>query len=246
MKPVVAVICDTNKYGPHLFHQAGDKYVQALYRCSAVTPVLIPSLSTPLKAEDILSFANGILFTGGYSNIERHQYGAPDAPAGELLDPARDATSLSLVPDLIRAGLPILGVCRGLQELNVGLGGSLYHRLHEIEGRFDHQEKKGDSLEVQYGPAHTVQTRKNGILEKIVGCNEFMVNSLHGQGIDRIAESLTVEAQAEDGTIEAVSVTHAKAFALAVQWHPEWLAWDNPQSSRIFGAFGKSCLAHQH
>lgn len=245
MKPVVVIICDTNVIGPHMFHQAGDKYVQALRRVSDVTPVLIPALTdSPVSTEEILRFADGILVTGGYSNIERERYGLPPAPEGEHQDPARDANTLSLIPSLIEAGLPMFGICRGLQELNVAYGGTLYPRVHEIEGRMDHREDKTAPIDVQYGPAHAVDVTDGGVLHTITGETNFMVNTVHGQAIHEIANGLTVEAVAGDETIEAVSVKGAKSFAFAVQWHPEWKAHENPQSTKIFSAFGQAVRAH--
>ena len=240
MKPVVAIVCDTHKVGPHVMHQAGDKYVQAIRRCSDVTPILIPSLDTPIETNEILNLADGVLLTGGYSNIERHHYGEPSAPADENQDPCRDKNTLGLIPAVLQAGIPLLGICRGLQELNVALGGSLYSRVAEIEGRFDHSEDKNAPIEVQYGPAHSVSVTSGGLLESITKERSFMVNTVHGQAINRLADSLFVEALADDTTIEAVSLKDSKAFTLAVQWHPEWRAWENKQSAQIFKAFGEA------
>lgn len=240
MKPVVAVVCDVKQQGPHLYHQVGDKYLQALRRCADVTPILIPSLSTPITMEEITSLADAMLFTGGYSNIERHHYGKDPAPKDELQDPIRDLNTLNFLPKVLDMGLPMLGICRGLQELNVALGGSLHPRLHKVPGRFDHREDEASPIEVQYGPAHSVSVRPAGKLAEIVGKEDFLVNSVHGQGIHQLADQLIIEAEAEDKTIEAVSVKNSKNFALAVQWHPEWQAWENPQSSAIFKAFGKA------
>ncbi|MCJ9430279.1 gamma-glutamyl-gamma-aminobutyrate hydrolase family protein [Kordiimonas marina] len=245
MKPVVAIVCDTAKSGPHVYHQVGDKYVQALVRVADVTPVLIPALDEPLAREEILALADGVLMTGGYSNIQRHHYGEAPAPATEHEDPARDKNTLPLVSAILEAGVPVLGICRGLQEMNVALGGTLYPRVHEIDGRFDHREDKDAPVEVQYGPAHAVTVMDGGLLETVTGDKEFMVNTVHAQAIRDVAPGLKVEALADDGTVEAVSVEDAKAFALAVQWHPEWKAWDNPQSTKIFQAFGNAVRENQ-
>lgn len=245
MKPIVAIVCDTCQHGPHLYHQVGDKYIEALVRCSNVTPVLIPALNEPVAAAEIFAIADGILFTGGYSNIERHHYGEAAAPEGEHQDPRRDKSTLALVTSVIDAGVPMFGICRGLQELNVAMGGTLYPRVHEIEGRMDHREDKNAPVEVQYGPAHDVTVTEGGTLHNIVGESRFMVNTVHGQAIRDVAPGLKIEALAGDGTIEAVSVTDAKAFALAVQWHPEWRAWENPQSTRLFQAFGDAVRSHK-
>ncbi len=229
-----------------MYHQAGDKYVRALIDCADVTPVLLPSVTPSIDIAEITAFADGILFPGGYSNIERHRYGLPDAPASEHQDPARDAVTLSLLPAAIASGLPLMCICRGLQELNVALGGTLYPRLQDIKGRMDHREDTSDPIDIQYGFAHSVSVNKGGILANILGSDaDFMVNSVHGQGINRLANGLTIEATAADETIEAVSVENAKAFAIGLQWHPEWKAQENPQSLKLFEAFGEAVRVHK-
>lgn len=243
MKPVIGIVCDISQQGLHQFHQAGDKYIRPIVTLSGCTPLLIPALPDIVAPNEILDHLDGLLLTGGYSNVAREKYGLHPAPQGEKEDHARDANNIGLIPIAIKRGLPLFGICRGFQELNVALGGTLHPRLQEVDGRFDHRENPQDPIEVQYGPAHSVTAAENGLLHRITGDREFMVNTVHGQGIDLIADDLTLEAEADDGTIEAVSVTNSKGFALAVQWHPEWRAQENPQSLRLFQAFG---LAAQH
>ncbi len=245
MRPVVGVICETSQQGLHVYHQTGDKYLQALVRSANCAPLLIPALSGAIRPADYIDRLDGLLFTGGYSNIERQRYGEPSAPEGEHEDPARDALSLALIPAVLEAGLPLFGICRGFQELNVALGGTLHPRLQEVDGRFDHRENTDDPINVQYGPAHSISLAEGGLLHQIVGEFEFMVNSVHGQGIATLAPGLRVEAEADDTTIEAVSVLDAPGFALAVQWHPEWRSWENPQSDKIFTAFGDAARRYQ-
>jgi len=245
MKPVVAIICETSQQGPHAFHQAADKYVQALVRCADVTPVLLPSLSDPTPLAEILTFAHGILFTGAYSNIQRHHYGLAAAPEGEIEDPTRDKNTLPLIPQVIKAGMPLLAICRGFQELNVALGGTLHPELHEVAGKFDHREDTAEPVEVQYGPSHEITLAEGGMLQSLLSENRFTVNSVHGQGVNLVAPSLNVEATADDNTVEAVSVRGAKGYALGMQWHPEWNAWNDKQSSQIFQSFGAAARAFQ-
>ncbi len=245
MKPVIGVICETSKQGLHAYHRTGDKYLQAVARCSDCVPLLIPALSELISPNDYLSRLDGLLLTGGYSNVDRQLYRLPPAPADEHEDPARDKLSMSLIPSILVSGMPLFAICRGFQELNVALGGTLHPRLQEVDGKFDHRENTNDPLEVQYGPAHSVTVAEGGLLHSITGENEFMVNSVHGQGIHKLAAGLIVEAEADDGTIEATSVEDAEGFALAVQWHPEWQAWDNPQSQRLFTAFGDAARRYQ-
>jgi putative glutamine amidotransferase len=150
--------------------------------------------------------------------------------------------------DLIRAmldlGRPVFGICRGFQELNVVMGGTLETELQDIEGRLDHRAPKHDDVDVRYAPAHTINIRPGGVLEQILGKRETMVNSIHRQGIKRMAKGLAVEATAPDGIIEAVSVRDAKTFAIGTQWHPEFKALSNPDSVKLFTAFGNAVRAY--
>jgi putative glutamine amidotransferase len=157
-----------------------------------------------------------------------------------LHDPERDATSLPLIPAAVAAGVPVLGLCRGLQEMNVAFGGTLWQRVHEVPGYQDHRENKDEPLERQYADAHEVLLEPRGMLQAIAGKDRVRVNSLHSQGIRDLAPGLAVEARATDGLIEAFRVTAARAFALAVQWHPEWRVMNNPFSTALFAAFGRA------
>ena len=193
MKPVIGVICETSHQGLHQYHQTGDKYLQAVARCADCIPLLIPALSDQISPKDFLPRLDGLLLTGGYSNVDRRLYREPPAPTGENEDYARDALSMSLIPSVLVAGMPLFGICRGFQELNVALGGTLHPRLQEVDGRFDHRENTEDPIEVQYGPAHSVTVAKGGILHNITDEREFMVNSVHGQGIHKLAAGLIVK-----------------------------------------------------
>lgn len=245
MKPVIGVICETSQQGLHTYHQTGDKYLQAIVRSADCIPLLVPALGDAVRPEQFLDRIDGLLLTGGYSNIARQRYGMPAAPKGEQEDHRRDALSIGIVPAVLQAGMPLFGICRGFQELNVALGGTLHPRLEEVDGRFDHRENIDDPIDVQYGPAHSVTLAEGGLLHQIVGESEFMVNSVHGQGVAELANILMVEAEADDTTIEAVSVRGASTFAMAVQWHPEWQSWENPQSDRLFKAFGDAARRYQ-
>ena len=182
--------------------------------------------------------------TGGYSNIEPHHYGQQSVPGDEARDAERDRFNLTLIPQIIAAGIPVLGICRGFQELNVAMGGSLHQHVHKVDGMFDHREDKTTPTSVQYGLAHEITVQSGGILTAIHSDQKPMINSVHGQGIDRLGEGLTVEAVANDGLIEAISVTDASDFALAVQWHPEWQFESNKVSKAIFYEFGQQVRAN--
>jgi putative glutamine amidotransferase len=242
--PLVGIICDRKRVGDHAFHMVGEKYIDAVRDGSGALPFLIPVLTPPLDAAEILAKLDGLLFTGSTSNVAPHRYGGPAPRRHTLLDEARDATALPLMRAAEAAGMPMLCICRGFQELNVAFGGTLHQHLHEVSGFTDHRTgDKKDSLEEQYGPAHDVRIAADGMFAEIAP--EFagqivQVNSLHGQGIDRLAPRLRVEAEAPDGAIEAVSMNDARAFLFGVQWHPEWRQADNPVSRALFAAFGEA------
>ncbi len=221
-------------------HAAGDKYLRAVLDGAHGLPLLIPALGGALAAEETTARLDGLLITGSPSNILPEHYGGAPSEPETLHDPDRDATTLPLIRAALAAGVPLLGICRGLQELNVALGGTLHQRVHELPGMHDHRWDDEDPLDTQYGPAHPVRVRPGGLLAPLLGAREIAVNSLHWQGIDQLAPGLRIEAEAPDGLIEAVSVEAAPAFALAVQWHPEWRFSENPESLALLEAFGAS------
>jgi putative glutamine amidotransferase len=224
--------------GSHPFHMVGEKYARAVLEAADALPLLIPAFGEELRLDELVQSLDGILFTGSPSNVEPHHYqGTPSEP-GTLHDPERDATTLPLIRKAVQAGVPVLGVCRGFQEMNVAFGGSLHQKVHEVPGYDDHRDDTTQPLEVQYGPAHDVILEPGGMLRAMAGSDRVQVNSLHSQGIDRLAPGLVVEARATDGLIEAFHVRNAPRFAVAVQWHPEWKAMTNPFSRALFAAFG--------
>jgi putative glutamine amidotransferase len=238
---VIGVPCDIKMIGQLPFHAVGEKYLAAAAGAAGVQPVLIPALAGNDTVETLLDMVDGVLLPGSPSNIEPHHYGAEPSRPGTKHDPARDAITLSLIPRLIESGIPVLGICRGFQEMNVALGGELYQHVHEQSGFQDHREPEVDDLNVQYGPAHQVHFPQGGLVHQWLGLLKGQVNSLHGQGVKRLADCLQPEAVADDGLVEAFSVKGAKNFAFAVQWHPEWKYGSNPVSLAIFKAFGDAC-----
>lgn len=226
--------------GPHPFHAVGEKYIAAVVQAADCLPLLIPVLETPLDVTEILARVDGIFFPGSPSNVEPQRYAGMASAPGTLHDPHRDATTLTLIPRAVARGIPVFGVCRGFQEMNVAFGGTLHQRIHEVDGLDDHREDKEQPLDVQYGPAHDVVLEPGSLLRRIAGQERISVNSLHGQGVDRLAPDLAVEARAPDGLVEAFRVSSAPSFALAVQWHPEWKVMSNPFSSALFAEFGKA------
>ena len=239
--PLVGLPADSKPIGLHRYQAVGEKYIRAVVEGAGATPLLIPSLSPPLDLAALLDQLDGLLLTGSYSNIEPHHYDGGPSYEGNLHDPGRDATSFSLVRLAIEKKLPVLAVCRGLQEVNVALGGSLHQKVHEVAGFEDHREDLEDPLDAQYAPVHPVKL--SGSLRDIAGADTAMVNSLHGQGIARLGRGLRVEATAPDGLVEAVRLDDEERFLLAVQWHPEWKVADNPFYLGTFQAFGAACRA---
>lgn len=242
-KPVIGIPADRRLLGAHWFHCVGEKYILAVARAAEAVPVLVPALGEE-HLQDWLDSFDGILFTGSPSNVEPHRYQGEAAAPGTLHDPERDATTLPMITSAVAAGLPVLGICRGFQEMNVAFGGSLAQQLQQQPGRLDHREDAALPLEQRYGPAHDIELTEGGLLHGIAGQRRVKVNSLHAQGVARLGDGLTVEAVADDGVVEAFRVAAAPAFALAVQWHPEWKVMDNPFARALFGAFGRAGREH--
>ena len=242
-KPLIGVPADRRIVDPHPFQMVGEKYLDALIKGSDALPLMLPLMPEDVDVDELLARFDGIFLTGSYSNIEPHHYDGEPSDEGTLHDPHRDAVTLPLAKRAMETGVPLLAVCRGFQELNVALGGTLHQKVHEVPGYHDHLEKKEDPLDVQYGPSHPVNLVDGGLLRELAGSDQVMVNSLHAQGVARLADGVTVEAVADDGLIEAFRVDDAPGFALAVQWHPEWRATENEFSTAIFKAFGDACRA---
>ena len=237
-KPFIGIPADRRVLGKHWFHAVGEKYIAAVAEAADATPVLIPALGEALDIEALLSRFDGLLLPGSPSNVEPHHYKGPASDPGTLHDPHRDSTTLPLIPAAVAAGLPVLAVCRGFQEMNVAFGGTLWQKLHEVPGLSDHREDEEQELDIQYGPAHDVVLEAGGLLRQLAGQERVRVNSLHSQGVQTLGKGLDVEARATDGVIEAFRVHAAPRFAVAVQWHPEWKVMSDPFSRALFAAFG--------
>lgn len=218
----------------------GDKYARAVKVGAQAQPVLFPLAD----AEDIpvlLELVDGVLLTGSPANVAPSHFGQTVSDPSLPLDAERDRLTLSLVRACVAQGVPLLGICRGFQEINVALGGSLHQQVHHVEGLRDHREPSQQPPETQYAPSHAITIQPGSVLHQWAGATEAMVNSLHGQGISRLADGLEPMAHAADGLVEAFAVRTARAFAYAVQWHPEWRCWENPFYQATFTAFGAAC-----
>lgn len=239
MKALVGISCCSKAFGPYAManHAASDTYIHAVDALVGAVPILMPANGTAADIATLLDRLDGIILTGSRSNVEPSLYGGPPHEAGTPEDLARDLVTLPLIRAAVARGTPVLAVCRGLQELNVALGGTLHQRLQDLPGRLDHSTPMQANAAVRHGKAHLVALVAGGWLHGIAGQPTVAVNSLHNQGIDRLADRLVVEATAPDGTIEAVRVT-GKVFAVGVQWHPEYDHDVDPVSRRIFESFG--------
>jgi putative glutamine amidotransferase len=246
-RPLVLLPSDNQHIGPHAVHLVWRQYVQAV-RLAGALPVVVPPCSAE-DIEDMLVSADGVLLTGSPSNVHPAHFGEAVRDPSLPLDPDRDAWTLPLVRRVLALGVPLLAICRGAQEANVALGGSLHQAVHEVPGHADHRgpggPRDGEPLEVEFGPAHPVAVRPGGVLHAVTGLDTFVVNSVHGQAVHQLAPGLQVEAHAPDGLVEAFSVEGAAGFNLCLQWHPEWEADDNPVSMQILRAFGQAVRAQQ-
>lgn len=252
--PVVGIPCDIREIAPHPFHAVGEKYINGVAHGARAIPFLIPGFGAgrdlePLDGlidiDDMLDHLDGVFLPGSPSNVEPRHYGGHEPRPTTMLDAQRDALSLPLIRRTITRGIPLFAVCRGLQELNAALGGTLFQHVEEVPGRMDHRAPDAPR-DQQYEPVHDIEVTEGGLLHELTGLTRYKVNSLHGQGIDRVAPGLTVEAVAPDGQVEAVTVTRAPGFALAVQWHPEWRFQERPYDHVLFTAFGEACRAYRH
>jgi putative glutamine amidotransferase len=234
--PVVLVTSCNRLLGEHPFHVAGRKYVDAV-RLAGALPLIAPPFP-PAELDELLATADGVLLTGSPSNVHPSHFGEgvhnPELP----LDPERDAWTLPLIRRVLATGMPLLAICRGTQEVNVALGGTLYQAVQEEPGHADHRAAQGAPAAQQYGVAHAIEVEAGGVLASIVGAGSLQVNSLHGQAVRDLAPGLRAEAHAPDGVVEAFSLPAAAGFNLCLQWHPEWQAADNPVSMQILRAFG--------
>lgn len=239
-RPIVAIPCDHRMIGAHPFHAVGEKYVLAVRDGADATPLLVPVLDNPIAVNEVLDTVDGILLTGSPSNVDPGLYGGQSSRDGVLHDRRRDTTTIPLIKNAIAQAKPLLAICRGFQEMNVAFGGSLHQHLEEVPGRLDHREDKSAPLVAQYAHAHDILIEPSGLLARLAGTTRLKVNSLHGQGIDRLGTGLVIEASAPDSTVEAIRPYSARNFALGVQWHPEWKFWEDPLSLAILQAFGSA------
>ena len=242
--PLIGVPADIRMIENAPFHAVGDKYLRAILEATGGLPLAIPAHGELYDVPDLVHRLDGLLLTGSPSNVHPGHYGAAPGPEAEPHDRARDATTLPVIREALDQAVPLLAICRGCQELNVALGGTLHPRVHALPGKEDHRAPEVDDWDVKYAKRHPVALTEGGAFQDLAkGAREIQVNSLHWQAVDRLAGNLAVEAVAPDGTVEGLRVTDARAFALAVQWHPEYEVLKDAFSTALFGAFGKAAVA---
>ena len=242
--PLIAIAADVRFHDGYHWHGSPSTYLEAAVAVARVTPLLVPAFGNRVDIDAILDAVDGVMATGSKTNVHPSLYGVEPTTVHEPFDEARDATAIPLLRRAIERGIPVLAICRGFQELNVALGGSIATEIQELAGKMDHRSVVSDDQAERFKIHQNVSVREGSCLASIIGAGDVKVNSLHRQAVDRLAVNLTVEAVAPDGTIEAVAVTNSKAFAVGVQWHPEYWAKTDGPSQRILGAFGDAVRLH--
>lgn len=247
-RPLIWLPADTRWLGDAHAQQPflvlGDKYARAVKVGAKAQPVVF-ALADATDIAQLLPLVDGVMLTGSPSNVHPAHFDEDVADPSLPLDEDRDALTLALVKACVANAVPLLGICRGFQEMNVALGGTLHQQVHNVPGMMDHREDKHAPLAQQYAPAHEVRFVEGSAFRQWAGGDTARVNSLHGQGIAKLAPALAAEGHAPDGLVEAFRVRDAKAFAYGMQWHPEWRCWENPFYGAMFRAFGEACQMRQ-
>lgn len=242
-RPIVVIPSCTKMIGGLAFDAVGRKYSAAVAEVAECQPLLAPLGQSMKDIAAVLDIADGILLSGSLSNVEPSHYGDEPPAKPDSIDRDRDALTLPLIRTAIERKIPLFAICRGFQELNVALGGTLHQEVHNVGGHDDHREPQSDQMDIKFGPAHAVSLK--GQLRNWIGEDEIMVNSLHWQGISKLAPKLVAEAFAKDGLVEGVRAPEGHPFTVGVQWHPEWAALNNPTSIALFKRFGAAAGGRQ-
>jgi putative glutamine amidotransferase len=243
-KPVVGIIANTKLINSTYPSQTvGNMNVEAIAQVAGAQPLLVPALPECVDLDIFLDICDGFLLTGGRPNVHPDEYGHEATEAHGTFDRGRDWVALNLIRICVERGQPILGICRGFQEFNVALGGTLHPEIRDLPGRMNHRMPPDGTLEEKFALRHTVKLEPGSPFVRIFGSDEVWVNSLHGQGIEEPGERIIIDGHASDGTPEAITVKDAPGFAMAVQWHPEYNAKTDPVSKPLFEAFGEALRA---
>jgi putative glutamine amidotransferase len=243
-RPVVGII--GNSYllnDQYPVHAGGQMNTEAIAEVSGCLPLIVPSDPRFVSVEELLEVCDGFLLTGGRPNVHPEEYGEPETEAHGAFDRARDAVALALVRACVARGQPFLGLCRGFQEVNVAMGGSLYPEIRELPGRMNHRMPPDGTMEEKFELRHDVSFTEGGVFHHVMGASKVLTNTLHGQGIKEPGPRVVIDGHADDGTPEAIYIKDAPGFTLAVQWHPEWNAANDPVSRPLFEHFGAAVRA---
>ena len=239
--PLVGIVSCRRDQDGHYFHMVGEKYIKAINNYTDCAGILIPAINDELLNGSILDKLDGFLLTGSLSNVHPDRYNAELIDEQLMVDESRDRFVFSMIDAILEREIPLFAICRGFQEMNVAFGGTLYQDLDRDSSYKDHDFKRDDPLEIQYGVSHKVNFINNGLLHQITGVESAEVNSLHAQGVQELGHDLTVDAVSNDGLIEAFTVDGAQGFNLSVQWHPEWKPGTSSTSTSLFNYFGNAC-----
>jgi putative glutamine amidotransferase len=243
-RPIIGILTNS-----HLINDQYEVYGSGAINVEAVSdvcdalPLLIPSAPDHVMIEDLMDRCAGFIFTGARPNVHPDEYGEEETPAYGDFDRGRDGVALPLIRACVERGLPIFGICRGFQEVNVAMGGSLYPEIRDLPGRTNHRMPPDGTMEEKFELRHEVKFQEGGVFHRVLGSNAVMTNTLHGQGIKEPGERIVIDGVAPDGTPEAIYVKDAAGFTLSVQWHPEWKAAQSPVSKALFTAFGDAVNA---
>jgi putative glutamine amidotransferase len=252
-RPVIGIIGSEHiAEGRFTAQRVGERNLMAVAEVAGALPVIFAGDPTVTDIDALLETVDGVLLTGARANVHPSHFGVEEHPSYEPYDRRRDALALQLVRVCVERGVPLFGLCRGFQEINVAFGGSLHPEIRDLPGRMNHRMPRLPSGEIHpdqeviYGERHDVRLTPGGVFAKLMGTETIRVNSLHGQGILDPGKRIVVEGIAEDGTIEAIRVADAPDFALGVQWHAEYEAQRNAVNRTLFRAFGAAVADYRH
>lgn len=240
-KPVVLMSMGSQARSGHDYQVMTNKYITPIIQIADCVPILVPTAYGPINIDQYLDMADGVYITGAATNIDPALYGQENKTPEKPMDRTRDLFDIPLIHAALARGLPLFGVCRGMQELNVALGGDLHQKVYTLPGVNDHRENPALDVPGQYADVHTVRPVPGSWYAELMQVESFQVNSLHGQGLNTLGAGLEPAAYSDDGLVEVVHMPTRGVFTLGVQWHPEWRATENPNSIRMFKAFGQAC-----
>ncbi|MEM9474745.1 MAG: gamma-glutamyl-gamma-aminobutyrate hydrolase family protein [Pseudomonadota bacterium] len=243
-RPVVGIVGNAHLINDqYLVHGGSAMCSQAISDVTQAVPLIVPTCPDLVDLDDLMAACDGFLLTGGRPNVHPEEYGHAPTEAHGTFDRKRDAIALGLVKACIDSGQPILAVCRGFQEMNVAMGGTLHPEIRDLPGRMNHRMPPDGTIEEKFELRHDVHFTPGGVFARLMGSDVVRTNTLHGQGIEEAGERIIIDGRAEDTTPEAIYIDGAPGFALGVQWHAEYNAAGDPVSRKLFEAFGDALRA---